>query len=48
MISTERRGEEDKRDDGSDIGFIDIDDGSSIDFMGFVEDDSIMDFMSFN
>ncbi|KIM96617.1 hypothetical protein OIDMADRAFT_183330 [Oidiodendron maius Zn] len=47
MVSTQR-GEDDKRDDGSAHGFMEIEDGSGIDFMGFVEDDSVMDFMSFN
>ena len=42
------RGDSDKRDDGSAIGFMDMEDGSGIDFMGFMEDDSAMEFMSFN
>ena len=48
MILTQMRCENNKRDDGSAIGFMDMEDGSGIDFMGFVEDDSAMDFISFD
>ena len=48
MILTQMRGENDKRDDGSAIGFMDMEDVSGIDFMGFMVDDSAIDFMSFN
>ena len=48
MTLTQIRDENDIRDYGSAIGFMDMEDGSGIDFMGFMEDDSAMDFMSLN
>ena len=48
MILTQMRGENNKRDDDSAIGFMDMEDGTGIDFMGFVDDDNAMNFISFN
>ena len=48
MTLTQMRGENTKRDDGSAVGFMDMEDGTGIDFMGFVDDDNAMNFISFN